>query len=300
MTLNKNKERANKPPMTKLSNGIAVMERAPLSGTTSDLPIVFLHATGFDSSIFDTQFESHILGHHHLIAMDLPGHGQSDNAQDPQIDYSHARMGEKILEALDLMGVQSAIFVGWSLGGQIAIEINNDERVKAVFACGVAPIAPGPMGMIRGFHFSRDLLLASKAQFTRAEAERFEIACLGNKADGQFVDALMRVDPALRPAISKMALKGLGLDQKSAIENPKKPMCILQGENDPLIRTDYVRGLDSLGLFTKEVIVLDDCGHAPFMDAPASFDLVVSDFAEWVEINAFAFDRALMDVRIAA
>jgi len=266
MTLNKNEERGKNPPMTKLANGIAVKERAPQSGVSSEAPIVLLHGSGFDSSVFDAQFNSHILAHHHLIAMDLPGHGQSDNARNPQADYSYAAMGEKVLEALNLMGVQSAIFVGWSLGGQIAIEINHDDCVKGVFAFGVAPIAPGPMGMIKGFHFSRDLLLASKAQFTHADAKRFEIACLGNEADGQCVDALIRVDPALRPAISKMALKGLGLDQKSAVE----------------------------------VVVLDDCGHAPFMDAPESFDLILSDFAEWVEINAFAFDRALMDERNAA
>lgn len=300
MVRHKKEAQEQNAPIKKLTNGIAVKERAPLSGAGNDTPIVFLHGSGYDCSVFDAQFQSQTLAHHHLIAMDLPGHGQSDNAKDPQSEYSYAGMGDKILEALNLMGFQNAIFVGWSLGAQIAIEMHHDDRVKAVFVCGCAPIAPGPMGMIRGFHFSRDLLLTSKAKFTRAEAKRFESACLGDKADGQFVDSLLRVDPALRPVLSKMVLKGFGLDQKNAVENPEKPICILQGENDPFIRTDYIKGLDALGLFTKEVIILEDCGHAPFVDAAESFDLIVSDFAEWVEINAFAFDRALMNVRKAA
>lgn len=296
MTQNKKQEREVNPPMTKLANGIAIRERMPLGHTKSDIPIVFLHGSGFNSAIFDGQFNSPILAHHHLIAVDLPGHGQSDNAKDPQSDYSYRRMGEKILDTLDLMGVSGAILAGWSLGGQIAIEVSDDDRVKGVCAFGVAPIEPGPMGLIRAFHFSRDLLLASKAQHTESEATRFEKACFGDKATGEFTPTIMRTDPAMRPAMSKTVLMGVGLDQKKAVEQPNKPMCIMQGDKDPFIRTDYLKRLDSLGLFTKEVIMLDDCGHAPFNDAPETFDMTLSDFTEWVEINAFAFDRALMDV----
>lgn len=300
MKHNNKKERSTNPPMQKLSNGIAIKERKPNEGQGGGKPIVFLHGSGFDSTVFDNQFNSDVLSQHHLIAMDLPGHGQSDDAGDPRNEYSYAAMGAKVLDALSLMNISSAIFVGWSLGGQIAIEIHEDERVEGVFAFGVAPIAPGPMGLIRGFHFSRDLLLASKAQFNVSEAQRFETACLGAQSTGQFVDAIMRTDPALRPAMSKMVLKGQGLDQKQAIEAPAKPMCLLLGENDPFIRSDYLKSLDTMGLFTKEVIMLRGSGHAPFMDDPESFDLSVLDFADWVEFNGFAFDRALMNVSKAA
>lgn len=294
MTRNNKQERKLNPPMKKLSNGIFVVERKPTNNRRSGTPIVFLHGSGFDSSVFNDQFSSPLLGHCHLIAMDLPGHGKSDNANTPQTDYSYASMGAKLLEALDLMGIDGAIFVGWSLGGQIAIEINHDDRVEGVFAFGVAPIAPGPMGMIRGFHFSRDLLLASKAQYTMEDAKRFEATCLGSRAEGRFVDAIMRTDPAFRPAISKLILKGQGLNQKKAVEAPQKPIALLQGENDPFIRTDYLKGLDSLGLFAKDIMVLEGCGHAPFMEARERFEHALLDFVEWVEINAFGFNRGLM------
>ena len=90
--------------MQKLENGIAVKQRLPIFGDVCGIPIVFIHGSGFDASVFNTQFKSKILAHHHLIAVDLLGHGQSDNAANPAQDYSYANMGKTILEALELMG----------------------------------------------------------------------------------------------------------------------------------------------------------------------------------------------------
>ena len=168
----------------------------------------------------------------------------------------------------------------------------NDDRVKGVFACGVAPITPGPMGLIRGFNISRDLLLASKPQYTQREAARFEHICLREQANGHFIDTIMRADTAIRPALSKTLFKGKGLDQKNAVENPSKPMCIVQGVEDPFIRTDYLKKLNSHNLFTQQIIMMDGCGHAPFLEDSDKFNSYVSDFAKWVHGDVFTFDRA--------
>lgn len=280
----------------KWPTGLVTMEQKPRGKQSDALPLVFIHGSGFCKEVFAAQFESSALADRHKIAIDLPGHGASDNAVCPKQDYTYQAMGHKVLDTLSAMGIEQAILVGWSLGGQIALEVSDDPRVAGLCLFGIAPIAPGPMGMIRGFHFSRDLLLASKAEYTDVEARRFEKSCLGAAASGQFIQSLMCVDPAFRPALSRNVLLGIGADQKALVENPQKPICVFQGEDDPFIRTDYLIGLDTMGIFAKEIIVLDDAGHAPFLDAQAHFEDALLSFSNWVDVNAFAFDRALWSI----
>lgn len=277
----------------KWATGLATMESRPRDGKSDALPLVFIHGSGFCKEVFTSQFESEALADHHKIAIDLPGHGMSEDAVNPKQDYNYRAMGEKVLDTLSAMGIEQAILIGWSLGGQIALEISDDSRVGGVCAFGVAPIAPGPMGMMRGFHFSRDLLLASKAEFTESEARRFEKSCLGTASSGQYINALMRVDPAFRPALSRTVLRGIGVDQKALVENPQKPLCLMQGAEDPFIRTDYLINFDTMGIFAKAIILLDEAGHAPFLDTQMEFEDVLLGFSQWVTVNAFAFDRAL-------
>ena len=84
-------------------------------------PVVLIHGNSSSSRAFSRQLEG--LGSRvRLVAVDLPGHGESDDAKDPSA-YSlpgHARAVRAVVEALDL---HEARFVGWSLGGHVTLEM---------------------------------------------------------------------------------------------------------------------------------------------------------------------------------
>ncbi len=86
-------------------------------GTRSETnpALVLLHGSGGDSSVWTAQIEA-LSENHHVIAPDLPGHGQSQGkpAREPQ---EYANWLKLLTESLKL---SSFVLAGHSLGGSIA------------------------------------------------------------------------------------------------------------------------------------------------------------------------------------
>jgi lipase len=97
-----------------------VHELGPSAGRT----VVALHALG--SSGLGFRRIAHRLPDFRLVCPDLRGHGGSPN--DPPWDLSvHLR---DVRETLDAMGISQAPFIGFSLGGRLAIEMVAAERAR--------------------------------------------------------------------------------------------------------------------------------------------------------------------------
>src|SRR5690242_20114723 len=110
----------------------------------SGRPIVLVHGWAMSSSAFAPVVASLGAGTR-IITIDLRGHGSSPAAAGRQSLAEHARDLEMLFEALDL---HDAVLVGWSMGGQIALEAwpALAGRVAGVALIGVTPrvtSAPG-------------------------------------------------------------------------------------------------------------------------------------------------------------
>src|ERR1700735_3071777 len=90
-------------------------------------PVVLIHGNSSSSRVFSHQLDGPLGQRFRLIAVDLPGHGASDDAEDPSA-YSPPGHARAIRAVLDALGVDEAHFVGWSLGGHIALEMAPDLR----------------------------------------------------------------------------------------------------------------------------------------------------------------------------
>lgn len=71
-----------------------------------------------------------------VIALDLPGHGQSDKPE--QAEAYGAQMVEDVLRLMDHLKVPKAHLVGYSLGGLVAakLAVGHPERVQSLTLCG--------------------------------------------------------------------------------------------------------------------------------------------------------------------
>ncbi|QWC85817.1 alpha/beta hydrolase [Nocardioidaceae bacterium] len=72
---------------------------------------------------------------HHVVALDLLGHGRSDRPADPTL-YSMTAFGEQVIALLDHLGVEQAVVGGTSLGANVSLEVADaaPERVRGIIA----------------------------------------------------------------------------------------------------------------------------------------------------------------------
>ena len=81
------------------------------------LPLLMLHGSGASKDVFAHQIQSSLAERFRLVAMDLPGHGDSTDARDPAKGYSITGFADTVAEVLNSLGIQRAAIYGWSLGG---------------------------------------------------------------------------------------------------------------------------------------------------------------------------------------
>jgi pimeloyl-ACP methyl ester carboxylesterase len=85
-----------------------------------DPPLVFIHGGFADHTHFTPQFE-YFKHNHHVLAMDLRGHGESEK---PNQDYTITAYSDDIYWLCQQVGIRKPIVIGHSMGGLIALEVN--------------------------------------------------------------------------------------------------------------------------------------------------------------------------------
>lgn len=115
--------------------------------------VVFLHGIGGSSASWQGVIGS-FADTHHVAAIDLPGHGQSDVPDAGQSDYSVAGLARAVTEALTQLELERVTLVGHSLGGAVAIAValaapDRVERLVLVDSTGLGDdINPDLIGLL--------------------------------------------------------------------------------------------------------------------------------------------------------
>lgn len=240
--------------------------------------LLLLHGSGFSKEVFRPLMRQPPLAGIRKVAIDLPGHGASDDASDPDRTYSIPGLAAIVGEVLIALGLEGCVILGWSLGGDIAMEfLRGKPIVSGVALVSAPPVPAGIFGKLCGYTLV-GALLARKPKFTCAEALRFERQCLGRSSDGRFVETLRRTDPNIRPKLAKAALIDHGTAQRDMVLSTDIPVWLAAGEQDPLLRVSYVRHFRAHCLHGGEPWIVPDAGHAPFLDREDEFAARLSDF----------------------
>ena len=88
----------------------------------SGIPLVFLHGWCMSSAVWQNQF-MHFEDNFRLIAPDLRGHGKSRAVSGK---HNFERYAADLTDLVQYLGLERIILIGWSMGGQIALQALDD------------------------------------------------------------------------------------------------------------------------------------------------------------------------------
>ncbi|RVB41883.1 alpha/beta hydrolase, partial [Mesorhizobium sp. M7A.F.Ca.CA.001.16.1.1] len=109
--------------------------------------VMLIHGNSSSSAVFRNQLDGPLGERYHLIAPDLPGHGASGDAIDPERSYNMEGYADAMTEVLGLLGIDKAIVFGWSLGGHIGLEmIDRFPGLLGLMITGTPPVSPEEVG----------------------------------------------------------------------------------------------------------------------------------------------------------
>lgn len=251
---------------------IAVEERGQ-----HGLPVLFIHGNSSCGAVFAAQLNGPLAAQCRLIALDLPGHGESGNAIDPVRTYTRPGFAQAACEVLEQLDLREVVVVGWSLGGHVGIEmLAASTRICGLMIVGAPPI--GRDAWLQGFAHSPHSSLAAERDWSAEDAHAFLSTIYGRMPEQQLRDAALRADGRMRKRLFEAAREGLGVDQRRTVETSPIPLAVVNGAADPLIKLDYFDTVAYANLWEGRCHRLSGLGHAPFWESPAVFAPLLQRF----------------------
>ncbi|MFD7922141.1 alpha/beta fold hydrolase [Streptomyces sp. NPDC059740] len=254
---------------------VALFDTDP-NGRASAVPILFVHGNSVSRKMFRAQLTDGAM-QRRMLAADLLGHGDSDNASEPSIAYTHQGYADTLIEVLNSLGIARVIVVGWSLGGYVGYElVGKFPGVVALVTTGTPPV--NDQTLFQGFldnptfeYIGQDVLSPEQAT-EMAEQSTVVPASATVRAD------VSRADGRARKRMFESVLAGEGVDKRQLALTPPVPLAMIDGADDPFVNQQYVDSLPFTSLWRSAVVRIPGAHHAAFAEEPARFNELVRAF----------------------
>lgn len=244
------------------------------SGT--GVPVVLLHGNSCSSRAFARQLSGPLGQRFALTALDLPGHGESSDAD----TYSLPIYAKAVVAAVQHLGLSNAVFVGWSLGGHVLLEAAPDLPDPAgLMIVGTPPLGKPP-DFAAAFSPHPAGALLFRPELSAADCAAFATAAFGPDAASQreLAADIRRADGCARAGLGASIPAGNYRDELAAVLGLRCPLAVVLGEHDPFVERGYFARIQAPTLWRGTMQTVPATGHAPHWQDPAAFDALLTAF----------------------
>jgi pimeloyl-ACP methyl ester carboxylesterase len=247
-------------------------------------PVVLVHGL---SGCWQNWLENipHLARRHRVIALDLPGFGESEL---PNEEISIPGYGRFVDAFLGEIGVERGAIVGNSMGGFIAAETtlahpSRVEKLVLVSAAGLVRVGNRQLYALeraaRLFHPLTAAFLARREHLVRRPGLRRRMLY-------GVVRFPERIEPELAYEVANGAGKPGFLDALNAImaydfrdrlPAISAPTLIVWGRNDRIVPIEGAYEYEKL-IPNARLEIFEETGHVPMLERPARFNQLVEEF----------------------
>ena len=187
------------------------------------------------------------------------------------LDTSVAGLAKHVQKFIDARGLDQVHLMGNSLGGHVGLvyTLKHQEKVKTVILTGSSGLFENGMGetyRTRGDY-----------EFMRKKVElTFYDPAIATK---ELVDEVYSIVNNRLKALKIIALAKSAIRHNlgDELKQITRPTCLIWGKNDtitpPLVAEEFRKLIPN-----SELHWIDKCGHAPMMEVPGEFNIILSEF----------------------
>lgn len=267
-------------------------------------PVVFIHGLGSSGYMEWRHNLEAVAPLHRVFAPDMPGYGRTDK---PRAHYTIAYFAHFIERYIEDRGLHSAVLVGASLGGRVALEValerpNLVNRLVLVNTLGLGRPQMRPAQMAYGLvsiprvgeavmRLTRNALRVASPKLVRRVAARYSGATEGaaRAIDDAYIEDLRELYETdafhnaylttVRGLIHPKALVSGQHDVTKRLNELKIPVQLIWGADDPLFPLAHAARAHSL-IEHSRLAVIEGAGHTPQAERPEQFNRVLDRFLQ--------------------
>ncbi len=231
--------------------------------------IVLIHGFGANKDNW-TRFVRYLPKEYRVIAIDMPGHGDSDKAGDKiyTIDY----MASSLDQAVNTLGISKFHLAGNSMGGWITILYATRNPQKVITVClvdnaGLQSVTPKPSDL-------QLALLKGQSPLTPASKKDFDELLKYAFYKQPFIPWPITSVLADRAIASYAFNKKMwhefttqSTDIYPLLSELHMPVLVIWGDKDRILHVSTTEVLKR-SLPNSEIVVMKDCGHIPMLERP--------------------------------
>lgn len=236
--------------------------------------VVLLHGWAMHSGVFDDLLPS-LTNDYRVHCIDLPGHGLST--------YQHEmRSLQQLADAVQSYVPINSIVLGWSLGGQVALQLAQQMQLQALVLVSTTP------KFVADTEWSAGMPQVIFDQFfTRLHQNHLrtvqDFLTLQVRGDVQATETLSHLKEGLLhyPPVAEALYDGLSIlrdtDLRAALPTTQIPSLVISGEYDRITHPaagEYLAHTMSQAKFA----LCNRAGHAPFISHQQWFVKQLQEF----------------------
>ncbi len=232
--------------------------------------VLMLHGWASNASLFNSQINL-LKSKYRVIALNLPGHGGSDEPSYPFCVDDFARF---VIDFLKEMKITKLTLLGHSVGGRVIIKMLSYkdlpleiDRVVLVDSAGIKPVRSGKVTMKSRIYKALRMIFGNKLVQTIFPSGINYIKTKFGSEDYR------NATPMMRDTLVKIVNE----DLTNILECNDKDTLLIWGKNDTSTPVADGKFMESK-MKKSALVVIDNAGHFPFLEQQFLFNKIIASY----------------------